>query len=290
MTDGPDAEPTATGRWRQRGMRRLTSTRDRSVRVGRWLRHHWERLADSLQDEPPARPDPTPPPPGPLVEQRDAPRLITVPARGYVYSFHLRATFTWSSATSLRAEVLSWYAGYFMPHAIQRLTRLATDVARDLAPQRAAELETHLQRVLAAQPPWSYRRGDVQVTCEPDVAVRLDDRIRRALQPHVDRLVALDCELDEHLRQATHAEKLSGRWAAILNAQRTGDDADRDAELAEARRHMLDRQRAAARWIDELLAHRRRPHPGPLSPPTAEAQPTTAEAQPSVPPQPTGDR
>ncbi|MFI7608175.1 hypothetical protein ACIBTV_23935 [Micromonospora sp. NPDC049366] len=291
MTDGPDADPTATGRWRQRGLRGLTSTRDRSVRVARWLRHHWERLADSLQDETPARPDPTPPPPDPLVEQRDAPRLISVPAKGYVYNFHLRATFTWSSTPSLRAETLSWYAGYFMPHAIHRLTRLATDAARDIAPQRAAELETHLQRVLAAQSPWSYPRGAVRVTCEPDVAVRLDDRIRQSLQPHVDRLVTLDCELDEHLRQARHAERLSGRWAAILNARRGGDDTDRDSdtdeELAEARRHMLDRQRAAARWIDELLAHRHRPHPGPLPPPSTEAPPAADESQSTAPPPPT---
>ncbi|MEV1332214.1 hypothetical protein AB0J20_21885 [Micromonospora costi] len=103
-------------------------------------------------------------------------------------------SFAWSSSSSVRAEALNWYARYFTPHAVQRLVRLATDAARDLAPHRAADLEMHLQRVLAEQGPWRYERGDVAVTCQPDVSVRLD----------------------EHLKQARCAEQLSQRWIGIL--------------------------------------------------------------------------
>ncbi|WBB68150.1 hypothetical protein [Micromonospora sp. WMMD812] len=274
MTGAPGTEPTSTGRWRQRAIRGLTTTRDASLRSLRGVQRGWDRMLTSLQDDPPARLDPTPPPPGPLVEQRDVPGMIVVPARGYVYHFQLHVTFAWSSSTSLRAEVLSWYAQYFTPHAVQRLTRLATDAARDLAPHQAAELETQLLRTFAEQAPWTYRRGDVEVTCAPDVSVRLEERIRRRLQPHVDRLVALDCELEEHLRRARHAEQLSRRWVAILNDHL---DADDDEDLAEARDFLLSRQRDAARWVEDLLTRSRRPHPGPLATPT-------------VPPQPSADR
>ena len=184
-------------------------------------------------------------PSGPLVEQRTAPRQFVVPAQGYVYSFHIRATFAWSSTVSLRAEVLTWYADYFMPQAIQRLTRLAADAARELAPHRAADLEMHLQQALAAQGPWRYQRGDLEVSCTPDVAVRLDEHIRRAVQPQIDRLVNLECRLEEHLQQARYAEELSRRWVVILDDHLAV--AGGDPDLATARQHMLSRQRDALR-------------------------------------------
>ncbi|MEU7754903.1 hypothetical protein [Micromonospora sp. NPDC049171] len=103
-----------------------------------------------------------------------------------MYSFYVRATFSWSSPVSLRAEVLSSYVQYFQPTAIQRLTRLAADAARDLPPHRAGDLEVALQQALAEDPLWHYQRGDIMLTCRPDVAVRLDERIMPALQPHVE--------------------------------------------------------------------------------------------------------
>ncbi|MGK5740957.1 hypothetical protein [Micromonospora sp. URMC 103] len=255
MTDAPDPRPTSTARWQQWGSRGLTKARNAGVQTGRWAHRAWERLVASLGDEAPARPDPTQPPPGPLVEHRDAPTVISVPARGYVYSFHLHVTFAWSSTTtSVRAEALSWYARYFTPHAVQRLTRLATDAARDLAPHRAAALEAQLIRDLRRQGPWPYRRG--AITCQPDVSVRLDDRVREALQPHVDRLVELECEWEEHLRQVQYAERLSRRWIALLSAHLDATGADPD--FADARRHMLAAHEAAAEWIDDLLAQRPR--------------------------------
>ncbi|MGV9213654.1 hypothetical protein ACTFTM_17510 [Micromonospora sp. RB23] len=231
-------------------------TRDGSVRGWRWWARTWDRLVAALQDEAPVGAGAGPSPPGPLVEQRDAPRLIAVPAQGYVYSFYVRATFAWSSPASLRAEVLNWYVGYFQPNAIQRLTRLAADAARELPPHRAADLEVALQRALAEDPEWSYRRGDVLVTCRPDAAVRLDERIMPALRPHVDAMVRMEYQFDEQMRRATYAEELSRRWATIL-----GDhlDTDPDQEMADAREHLLAAQREAARWIGELLHHRATP-------------------------------
>ncbi|MDG9673761.1 hypothetical protein [Micromonospora sp. DH14] len=272
MADAPDGRPRPAEPRRHWAIRSLTATRDTSVRSWRWWARNWDRLVAALQDEEPVGLAAPATPSGPLVEQRTAPRQIVVPAQGYVYSFHIRATFAWSSTVSLRAEVLTWYADYFMPQAIQRLTRLAADAARELAPHRAAELEMHLQQTLAAQGPWRYQRGDLEVSCAPDVAVRLDEHIRRAVQPQIDRLVNLECRLEEHLRQARYAEELSRRWVAILDDHLAV--AGGDPDLATARQHLLSRQRDAVRWIDELLAQRRRPQQGQFATPTVTPRPS----------------
>ncbi|NYH41338.1 hypothetical protein HNR22_001065 [Micromonospora jinlongensis] len=274
MTDAPDGRPRPADQWRHRGVRGLTIARDASVRGWRWWARHWDRLVAALQDEAPVGSGAAPSPPGPLVEQRDVPRLITVPARGYVYSFHIRATFAWSSSTSLRSEVLSWYVQYFQPNAIQRLTRLAADAARNLPPHRAGDLEVALRQALADEPEWSYQRGDIVITCRPDAAVRLDERIMPALQPHVDRLLELEYQFDEQVRKARYAEELSRQWATLLNTH--ADDQD----VADARDQMLTTQREAARWITELL-RRHAEHPAdavstPLIPPQ-QSRPNPAQ-------------
>ncbi|MEW2427338.1 hypothetical protein AB0877_04915 [Micromonospora sp. NPDC047644] len=278
MTDAPDGRPRPADQWRHRGVRGLTIARDAGVRGWRWWARSWDRLVAALQDEAPVGSGAAPSPSGPLVEQRDAPRLIAVPARGYVYSFYIRATFAWSSPASLRSEVLSWYVQYFQPNAIQRLTRLAADAARDLPPHRAGDLEVALQRALDEDPLWQYQRGDITLTCRPDAAVRLDERILPALQPHVDRLVKLEYQFDEQIRKARYAEELSRRWTAILN-----DHAD-DDELADARDHLLTAHREAARWIAELLHRHANPAPEPTPTPTPRIPPQqTSPTPPSSP-------
>jgi hypothetical protein len=269
MTDAPDRTPKPTNRWRDWSIHGLTNARTASVNTWHWLRRSWGQLVASLQDEAPRSPSSAS---GPLVEQLDAPGLIHVPARGYVYAFYIRATFAWSSTRSLRAEVLSWYARYFLPHAIQKLTRLAADAARDLPPHRAADLERALQRALAADPTWTYPRGTFYITCQPDASVRLDPRIRPAVQPHIDRLVKLEHQFDEQLRQARYAEELSRRWAAILGEHVDGATDQPDQDLADAREHLLIAQRDAARWINELLSHH-------------TPYPTEPLASPPIPPQ-----
>ncbi|MET8547750.1 hypothetical protein [Micromonospora zamorensis] len=277
MTDAPDGKPRPADQWRHRGDRGLTIARDASVRGWRWWARHWDRLVAALQDEAPVGSAAAPTPSGPLTEQRDAPRLIAVPARGYVYSFYVRATFAWSSPASMRAEVLSWYVQYFQPNAIQRLTRLAADAARDLPPHRAADLEVALQQTLAEDPQWHYERGDIVITCRPDASVRLDERIMPALQPHVDRLVQLEYQFEEQVRKARYAEELSRRWAAILS-----DDAD-DQEITDARDQMLATQREAARWIaDLLLRHGETPPDPPSAPPIPPQQTRPNPTQPDA--------
>ncbi|MDG4810357.1 hypothetical protein O7634_26690 [Micromonospora sp. WMMD1120] len=269
MTDAPDGRPTPADQWRHRGIRGLTVAWEVSVRGWRWWARSWDRLVAALQDEAPVGAGAAPSPSGPLVEQRDAPRLIAVPARGYVYSFYIRATFAWSSPASLRSEVLSWYVQYFQANAVQRLTRLAADAARNLPPHRAGDLEVALQQALAEDPMWHYQRGEVTLTCRPDAAVRLDERIMPALQPHVDRLVQLEYQFEEQIRRARYAEELCRRWVALL-----GDDAD-DQEIADARDQLLTAQKEATRWITDLL-HRHgnsAANPPPTPPPAPSPRP-----------------
>ncbi|RLP97446.1 hypothetical protein [Micromonospora sp. CV4] len=180
-----------------------------------------------------------------------------------MYAFHIRATFAWSSQESLRSEVLSWYVDYFQPHAIQRLTRLAADAARNLPPHRAADLELALRQAITDEPTWRYARGDIVITCQPDATVRLDERIMPTYQPHVDRLMKLEYQFDEQLRRARYAQELSRRWAAILN-EHAGDE-----DIADAREHLLAAQGEAARWINELL----RSHPRAPTEPKAPVPP-----------------
>lgn len=263
MTDAPSTESTSVKRWRQWGARGLVIARRACTNAGGWTQKHWRHLVAALQEpELAAAPGSSPPIAGRLTQRRDASGPIVVPARGYVFNFNVRATFTWSS-NGLRPELLSSYAHYFMPHAIQRLARLAADRARTFAPHQAGELEVELQRVLAEQGPWHYDRGEVVVTCQPDAWVRLDERVKQALQPYWEDLVKLECQYEVHMRRAQYAEQLNRRWVTILEDfvdNPIDDDATQATNeyLANARQHMMAEQKAAAQWSKDLISERRR--------------------------------
>ncbi|MEW2385195.1 hypothetical protein AB0873_24350 [Micromonospora sp. NPDC047707] len=237
-----------------------------------------------------AKEGPPPPPPEEPIERRESAGPFTVPARGYVFAFSVRATFTWS-AQGLRPEQLAWYAHYFMPQATQRLTRIAGDLARTVPPHRAGELEERLQRALGRQEPWSFERGGRTVTCRPEAWIRLDERVRRALQPYWERLITLDCEYEEQTRRAQYAERINRRWTAILDDLAGADVPDDLREkVARAREHTMAEQRAAAQWTGDLLRRRRRQEnlfepftEIDLTPKPRSAPPTGAAEQPARP-------
>ncbi len=239
--------------------RRLTAQLALTARrLWRWL------LTVARTVDTAAKQGPAPPPPQDPIERREPAGPITVFARGYVFTFGIRADLTWRSQ-GLRPDQLAWYAHYFQPQATQRLAGIAADLARTVAPHRAGELEAQLQRVLGQQEPWPYARGGQQVTCRPEAWVQLDERVRQTLQPYWERVIALDCRHEEFLRRARYAEQLNQRWSAILADQPDADapQAVRD-ELARARERTLSEQRAAARWSGELLRQR---HTGPETEP-----------------------
>ncbi|MFI7649057.1 hypothetical protein ACIBTZ_23705 [Micromonospora sp. NPDC049460] len=268
MTDTPSPESTPSEGWKKRGSRALGAARDAGKDVGEWSKKRWKSLHATLQRLELA-PAPDPPAPGRVVEQRRA-EPIVVPARGYVFTFTVQATFTWSSV-GLHPELLSWHAQSFMPHATQRLARFAAERSRSFPPHAARELEEELQQRLRAMEPWPYTRNGRKLTCEPDAWVQLDDRVKDALLPYAEARLKLEHELDVHLRQARSAEQLSRRWMTILQRHVDGLAADQAAqgledELTRALQEMTARRKAAAQWIEELLGHRLRhdgtPHEG----------------------------
>ncbi|GAB3070596.1 hypothetical protein [Micromonospora schwarzwaldensis] len=187
--------------WRRRWAGRARTLGDAARRRGRrfWagaqptLRHLW-------WTEEPATPVTT-------IDRR-RPEPLVVPAQGQVYVFGVRATFTWSSETA-RPELFGWYVDYFQPQATQRLHRLAVRCAAEVPPHRPRDLLVALTAALAEHdpPPWAYARGDVTFTCEPDVTVHLDERVRRLLQPYWEQRIALECERDLARRRAEYAEE-----------------------------------------------------------------------------------
>ncbi|MFI7070153.1 hypothetical protein [Micromonospora sediminicola] len=157
---------------------------------------------------------------------RRFPEPLVVPAQGQVYVFLVRVTFTWSSETA-RPELFGWYVDYFQPQATQRLHRLAVRCSVEVPPHRPRELHAALAAALAEDdpPPWTYARGEVTFTCEPDVTVHLDERVRRLLQPYWEQRIALECERDLARRRTDYARERD-----------RGDPAGPGSSAGEARR------------------------------------------------------
>lgn len=232
-------------------------------RFGAWLRALWHRLVAALRAPEPVplpAPPPPPPPPGRLTERRDLQAPIIVPARGYVFTFRVHATFIWSSE-GIPREVLSGCAQYFMPYAIRNLTRLAAARARNVVPHRARELEVELQRATAESGPQPYERNGVRVTCQPHVWVELDDGVKQAVKPYWEQLIKLDCEYDVDVKRAQYLDRLSRQWLAILgqlvdNPVAGGAAKMTNESLAAVVSDLIAEQNATTQRLEDLLAER----------------------------------
>ncbi|MFV2020900.1 hypothetical protein [Micromonospora sp. LOL_023] len=234
-------------------------------RFGSWLVNLWQRLVAAIsgpEPEPLPPPPPPPAPPGRLTERRDAPAPIVVPARGYVFTFRIHASFVWSS-NGLPREVLSGSAQFFMPYAIRALTRLAAARARNLAAHRARDLEVELQRAVAQSEPLVYERGGARVSCQAYVSVELDDRVKRAVEPYWDQLIKLDYQYDVDTRRAQYVERMSRQWSTVLEKLMDSPVAGGAATLANENlaavvREFLAERKAETERLENLLAEHAR--------------------------------
>jgi hypothetical protein len=227
-----------------------------------WLGRVWRRLVSGLRG-----PEPTPEPvvappsqPGTLKERRRLTAPLVVPASGYTFNFNVHAAFVWTS-NGIERESLGELTQYFMPFAVRTLTALAARHARNLSPHRAHDLEVEIQEVLAKQGPWRFSRDDVEITCRPHVWVKLEDRVRQAVEPYWEQLITLDCEHDVQMKRAGYAEKLSEQWKTILADLMGSPFADGAAELTEKQlsavvQKIVAERRAASEKLDNLLAER----------------------------------
>lgn len=233
-------------------------------RFGSWLVRLWQRLVAALSGPAPEPlpPPPPPAPPGRLTERRDAPAPIIVPARGYVFTFRIHASFVWSS-NGLPREVLSGSAQFFMPYAIRALTRLAAARARNLPAHRARDLEVELQRAVAESEPLAYERGGARVTCQAYVSVELDERVKQAVEPYWEQLIKLDCEYDVDTRRAQYVDRMSRQWSTVLEKLVDSPVAGGAATLANENlaavvREFLAERKAEAERLESLLAEHAR--------------------------------
>lgn len=179
------------------------------TRTGEWgtvARRLWAAARPLLRqlrwpDQEPDRPAVT------LVVRRVAP-VLRLPAQGHVYHFVVRTMFTWSSDDA-RPELFGWYVDYFQQHAMHRLRRIAARCAAQFPPDRPGALARALAAALTGEdaPPWDYAYGDATLRCEPEVAVYLDEPVRRLLQPYWDQRIALEWERDLHRRRAAYADE-----------------------------------------------------------------------------------
>ncbi|MEO3748414.1 hypothetical protein [Plantactinospora sp. B5E13] len=234
-------------------------------RLGSWLLTLWHRFVAALHGPEPAPvplPSPPPPAPGRLTERRDLQTPIIVPARGYVFTFRVHATFIWSSE-GIPRETLSGSTQYFMPYAIRALTRLAAARARNIVAHRARELELELQRAIVETGPWRYERNGVPVACQPYVWVELDDGVKQAVKPYWEQLIKLDCEYDVDVKRAQYVDRLSRQWLAILeklvgNPVAGGAAQMTNESLASVVRDLIAEQNASSQRLEDLLAERLR--------------------------------
>ncbi|GAA3781226.1 hypothetical protein GCM10022225_82000 [Plantactinospora mayteni] len=244
MTDTPTANTPPVGLWR---------------RLGRWLLAFWRWLFPPLAPPEPAFVPITPPPspPGRLTERRRLAQPIVVPARGYVFSFNVHATFIWSS-DGLPREMLGGLAQYFMPYAIRAITQFVAARARNHPAHRARELEAEIQRALADGDPWRYERGGMEVTCRPHVWVELDEHVKQTIRPYWEELIKIDCEHDVDVKRAQYAERLSRQWLAVLEKLVGSPIADGAAQmtsekLAKVVEKLVAEQKAETRRVHDLL-------------------------------------
>lgn len=242
----------------------------RWLRFSAWLGRVWRVLmrafAPPQEAEPPSfvMPEPPSPPPSPPPSRLNARRNLTspleVPASGYIFNFRVHATFIWT-ANDLYQEQFASLIDHFHPYAIRRLTAIAAGVSRRHPPHRAREFEVELQERLDGLGDWKYSRRGVAIIARPHVWVKLDDRVKQAVQPYWEELIKLDCEHDVQMKRAEYAERLSKHWATILTDLIGSPFADGAAEMTEKEfadvvRKIMDDRKAAGEKVEDLLRKR----------------------------------
>jgi hypothetical protein len=232
-------------------------------RFSGWLGRVWRWIVAALRGpEPMPEPimpsaPPPPPPPGRLRERRRLQSPLVVPASGYIFNFHVHATFVWTSH-DLPRELLSASSQHFMPYVIRELAAIAAGRARLYPAHRAHELEVDLQELLDRKGVWRYGREGVEVTCQPHVWVQLEDQVKQAVRPYWEELIKLDCEHDVQMKRAEYAERLSKQWLSVLTDLVGSPIANGAAQLtekefAEVVQSIMAERKASAEKLNTLL-------------------------------------
>lgn len=263
MTDGSSGKPTPEERQR-RGVDRGREVAGEVARTAarwsrtlwKWLRALWGRLFPVVKKML-SEVDTSTPLPKEGIERRNASDTIEVRAQGHIFTFTVRAIFTWSS-TKLSPEQLRWYADYYRTHATDRLRALATERAKAFPPDRAGDLEAALRQAVADGKLWPPFGGEaLSITCRPEVWVRLDQRVRAILLPYWEQLIDLECQNKLNTRRAEYAERLNRRWMTIMDEAvdhlATSDAAQAiNEEALRVKQRLIAEQQANEEWREGL--------------------------------------
>lgn len=166
--------------------------------------------------EPPEPPtDAGPEEPTGTVDVRSSTENYAIAARGSVFEFRLQFQFIWSADGMTESELTDW-AAEFESEARRKVLYLATVVARDLPAHQAREVEIELVKRITEEY-WEFTHGDIILYCRPAVRVRLDPKVRDALEPIFRRRVELQAEHENGILRAELVEHLHTRWAEVLD-------------------------------------------------------------------------
>jgi hypothetical protein len=157
---------------------------------------------------------PAPPPIGELRDHRRSTTPITVLALGDAFDFRIYPAFTW------RSEGIGWddlqaRIDECTPRAVAKVREFAADLARRELPHRADRLEEALNRHLLHRS-WRLRTNGAELTCQPQVTVLPDAKVRESMQPIWARRIAMESEHDLDLRRADLVRERTEAWTAAM--------------------------------------------------------------------------
>lgn len=203
-------------------------------RLCRWLVRLGQRSRSGSQQQPQPAPMPQDTAIEPLTRRHDLNAPMVVPAEGCVFDFQVYASLFWTSDGGLHPGDFTRWAHHHAQGARRRLRHIVADLARNYPPHQAHDLETEINRTMAARPIWRFGCDGTDLTCRPQVRVQLDDQVRHIVRPFWERRITMECEHEIALRRAELAEQLSQRWLAVLEELAQRPLAGEAAALTEA--------------------------------------------------------
>lgn len=216
-----------------------------------------KRIFEPVDDPPlPAPCQPFRPPPTRAAVTYRLARPILAAAQGGVFDFQVSVAFTWT-ACGLHREELAARSRELSVLPYREVKRMAIDLASRYAPHRAAELEARLNGQLASKP-IRFECDQVDVRCQPEVIVRLDERLRRQLEPAWEKMARMEAEHEVNRRRAELVDDLNHRWLAILERQSGSRVASAaalltDSDFADAVRQAAKDQQETVERLAALL-------------------------------------
>lgn len=139
--------------------------------------------------------------------------VLTVPAEGEMFDFHLLPYFRWTSSTLSYAE-LHQRVVRLEPGARAKLVRRAWTVSRNHPPEDPEAAEKAINRELRAG--WCYEDGKHLIRCRPRVGVRMDPALRELVQPFRLTERRMREEHDLLRLKAEQAQALTDVWLKVI--------------------------------------------------------------------------